>query len=456
MVRQYSTEKDVLLPRDPNKTYNPWMCLLLGPVVMFHITAYFLQMLIINQYSYFRFLDEHFPEISGNATKLDQSKCANSTASDVYEAQVQMQSLTSKFTIYITLAAGLPGIFASLLFGSFSDTYGRKPFIALPLLGTLIKGILCAVGIYFKVNIYVFLAFILLEGLTGTFMSTITMELAYIADVTLPGKNRSLFIALAEMAGGTGALIGSVLSGYFINQSSYLAPMTSSCVIVSLGLMIILLLLPETLTYSNQEHPTLMSRLKEVVSFYLHDTSQSGKKWDYILCIVILTFSSMVTFGRTNVETLYQINTPFCWGPVKIGWFVAIRMAAQFILGLSLIRICQACWEDEIIGMFGAITCFASFILEAFAVTDLELLLVPAVGIGSQVTSPMIKAIMSKMTNPNKQGVLTAGIGMTESSCSLVGTVLSGAVYSVTVSFFRGSVFILFAVFVAAAIFFLM
>ncbi|XP_056005243.1 solute carrier family 46 member 3-like isoform X3 [Ostrea edulis] len=66
-------------------------------------------------------------------------------------------------------------------------------------------------------------------------------------------------------------------------------------------------------------------------------------------------------------------------------------------------------------------------------------------GGGSVLTLPMIRAIMSRMTSPDKQGALFGGIAGIETACGVIGSLTFNAIYAHTISFFRGTVFIVMA-----------
>jgi hypothetical protein len=54
------------------------------------------------------------------------------------------------------------------------------------------------IGIYFNFNIAYFIIFYAVEGCTGTWVSTLSMVYCYIADLTEPGKPRTIVIGLLE------------------------------------------------------------------------------------------------------------------------------------------------------------------------------------------------------------------------------------------------------------------
>uniref|UniRef100_K1S1V1 Proton-coupled folate transporter n=1 Tax=Magallana gigas TaxID=29159 RepID=K1S1V1_MAGGI len=67
------------------------------------------------------------------------------------------------------------------------------------------------------------------------------------------------------------------------------------------------------------------------------------------------------------------------------------------------------------------------------------------VGGGAVLALPMIRAIMSRMTSPDKQGALFGGIAAIETACYIVGSLIFNPIYSHTVSIFRGYVYVVMA-----------
>lgn len=124
---------------------------------------------------------------------------------------------------------------------------------------------------------------------------------------------------------------------------------------------------------------------------------------------------------------------------------MGLRIISSYVIGLVLIRVLQCCVSVEFIALIGALSHMGAFILEAFAEESYELFLVPIVSFGSAMVAPIMRGIMSRMTPPDKQGTLFAGMGMIDSFITIVGTTVSSAVYSATVTYFRGFVFLMFA-----------
>ncbi|KAK3098837.1 hypothetical protein FSP39_023526 [Pinctada imbricata] len=388
-------------------------------------------------------------------TEVYRERCNANFTEATYRLHFKIHALSSRFSLYLTLAAGIPSVFAYILIGSYSDTYGRRLFFYIPLIGTFAKALLSTIGAYFDISIYYWILFVLPESICGSFTSTTCIALAYIADITYPGKRRSVYFGLLEMMTSIGAMMGVVASGYLIDSFGFTAAFVSSIFLLSIPILVILFLLPESLNDKNRMiYASIHERFSTVVSFYVkgNSTTPAEKRKIYVICAAVLVICGVVINGRPTIETEHQTHPPFCWTTVLIGCFFATRMLFQSIVGLGMIRPCQHCWYDETIGIMGAVTCFTSFFVEAFAQTDTELLIVPIVGIGSQVTAPMVRSIMSKMTPPYQQGSLAGSIALVESMAAMLGSAVCGRIYRATVHYMKGAVFLVMACLVIVTI----
>jgi hypothetical protein len=77
----------------------------------------------------------------------------------------------------------------------------------------------------------------------------------------------------------------------------------------------------------------------QVFGFYLFDGSVL-QRCAYVLGLLIFFLITMVDLGKMGVETLYFINSPFCWGSVKIGIFMGARIFVQNVGGVVGLKVC--------------------------------------------------------------------------------------------------------------------
>ncbi|XP_033735180.1 solute carrier family 46 member 3-like [Pecten maximus] len=426
-----------------NAVKTPLRFYILGPILFFMIFCFSTNSLIITQYVYDVIEEEEFPGIHFNKSE-DENRCYENKTSQEYLDQQEIQRLASTYIIYVSLSSGVPGIFSNLVFASLSDRYGRKPFIFITATGTFIASAMLAVGIYLKWNIYALLVFQFVGGSTGGWIASLSIGFAAVADITRAGKSRAFAIVLIEIAVGMGALVGSALSGYLIDGVGYYKAMIISASVACVAVMFSLIF-PETLKKEHSRKHGVLQTFKNIFLFYTEDISSVGKRWKFWACLAALFFSFLSIFGKMGIETLYQLNSPFCWTPVKVGWYTTLRIGLPLVIGMGLVKPFQACMQEHVIGILGSLSYIAGYVLEALATNELMMLIVAFISFMGALPVPIIRAIMSHMTPPEQQGTLFAGVAAVETICAVLGSVTGNAIYAATVDWFRGFTFLLFA-----------
>ncbi|KAJ8308915.1 hypothetical protein KUTeg_013789, partial [Tegillarca granosa] len=402
----------------------------------------------MQQYALQYYQNSYFPNSTRNISDGEQSVCSQNTSSQEYKDQQLVQSVTSELSIYWSLAQNIPAIFLSIIYGSLSDRYGRKLIIIISLLGTGVKAGLCALGIFLNLNIYISIVFFGVEGFTGTWISSLMALFAYGADITKPGNNRTVIILLLETFLGVGAVIGMLVSGYLIKYLGFSYANVIASGFVAVGVLITLIFLPESVHVSEETKKTKIdfSYLNTSFKFYtVKNFSKYGKRWQYLVCLSIFVLIVTANLGKATVESLYVLNSPFCWNSVTLGWFGALRSGLLAVTAAAIVKPLQFCFRDENIIIIGALSYIASCILEAFTTNNIVMFMVPVVGALTNIQTPVIRSMMSKMTSPDVQGALFAGIAALESVCNLTSSVISSGIYAETVSIFRGLVFLVMA-----------
>lgn len=424
---------------EPETKRVPRRCFLVAPVVLLHLFSYALINITMTQYAYAAIYEMRYPNETTTGSSEGDASCEVNTTSDTYIHQQTVQAETSLWTIYCYLAANSPAILANLLMGPLSDKYGRKNVFIISLLGTFARSLGNAFAIYYKINIYIFVAFYGVEGICGLWMCTLNTSHSYVADITGTGKQRSFGMALIEICLGLGLTLGTLASGYIIADLGFMYPMVVSFSCIIIAIIIAAFILPETSIKINHQPQSISQTFRNTISFY---TDKSANRWRYVVCLSIIFLVAFSNIGRTSVDTLYELNSPFCWDSVLIGWYATLRSLCHIIIGIGSVRLFQFCLSDESIAMLGSISFVGSAIQEALAETDIILFTVPLTGAGSIMSAPMIRGIMSRMTRSDKQGAMFAGIAAVEAVCGLTGAISANALYAATVNFFRGLVFL--------------
>lgn len=359
-----------------------WRCFVLFAGLFLLVVAFtILQLGVLNQYVYYAFQKKYFPNITFNTGEQQKSHChTNTTASSNTDDEIRnkVQVAASSFMVYTSLALYIPPIFGNFFFMTLSDTYGRKPFILLPVFGSLLRSALFVVGIYYELDIYWFLGFLFIEGVTGGIFCHVTAAFSYIADITEKGDKRIFLMVIAEVMAAFGGLLGTLSSGYLIRAFGFTIPSFIATMSLLLSTLLLAVFLPESLPAEfkpRSQNINCFNKFKGVWAFYTSNKYGEGTQWRYVCSILILICVQIGMHGRSNVETLYQLNEPFCWNSVLLGWFAGVRILSSYIIGLVLIRVLQCCVSVEFIALVGAASHMASFVLESFAEKNFELFL---------------------------------------------------------------------------------
>ncbi|VDH99950.1 MFS transporter, PCFT/HCP family, solute carrier family 46 (folate transporter), member 1/3 [Mytilus galloprovincialis] len=418
-----------------------WSFVIVGAVLMIHMFSYILNMYVLNEYAYLAITKEQYPngmdEDTGNGTG-----CALNTSTNAFKQQLRVQEIQSRWSIYCTLASNIPSIFVSINIVSYSDVYGRKIFFLPPLLGTMIKSLLCSIGIYYELTMNWFIPFFIVEGFGGLWIASLAMTLCFISDLTKGGKQRSFAIGVMETSFEVGSLLSSLLSGYLIKYTKgFLIPVLLSEIVTILGILVVLLLLPETLPLSMRRPATpITHNMKKMTDFYTSQVSSMANKWLFVLAISIFILTDF-SLGSVNVSMLYELGSPFCWSNVKVGNFGTIETLVGCVACILMIKLFHHCTTDQVIALVGSITSALSLIWQGFANTSFMLYLVPVIGLGRTLAMPMMRGTMSKLTPPDLQGSLFGSIAAVEAIVNMTGSVTANAIYSATVEVYKGTVF---------------
>lgn len=360
-----SASESIYLLKSETKL-SPWKWLVV-PYCFLYMGAYVMSSATFVQYVYKRVEHEMFADRDKFNITLG---CFANTSDPNYQRQMAVQARVSHWNMYFSLAAGIPALFASFILGSSSDRFGRKFLFFLPCLGAVIRMTVCTVGIYLNFNLLYFLIGFFLEGLTGYIATMLLVSFTYVADITPPkGKLRSFGITMIELVNGIAATIFSFATGYFIQNKGYFYPMLTSGVLVAITMFIVIFIVESYPKDKRNMTETMFDKLKTIYDLFI-GASNKGRRWMYNSLMLVFLLTMFTSFGRQSVEPLYQLDTPFCWSPEKLGYFGSLKSLLQQIFGMGLIKLLQQGMSDESMAMLGCVSFGASFVLEGLAQTD--------------------------------------------------------------------------------------
>ncbi|XP_046575156.1 solute carrier family 46 member 3-like [Haliotis rubra] len=416
--------------------------ILCGVMMILYMSGLISLVPLLSQYIRVRVAESYSNNTNGSVGADDV--CKRNNSDDNVRLGIKIQEEASELMLFIMLPGSIVSIFVNLLLGSYSDFLGRRFLFFVPTFGATLKATFMCFIIGFNMSLnWAYLAY-LLEGCTGGFTAFLLAVFAYTADVTTPGRKRTFMIALMEGILAVAGAVGQLAVGFIIEDVSYLFAAIMVAAIFGIALLVVVTVLPETMTNKMEKQWSPLPHVKKVFGFFF--TRGSGKQRAmYILALLIFYFGVIVNLGRTSVETLYQLDRPFCWSPLKIGYYGAIKLSFTVACSVIGLKLLQPCFRDMTIALIGLAFGAASFVMEGLAVNDWMLYSVPVIGFIAFNVVPVSRATMSKMTSPLEQGALFSSIAAMETICNTMSNTLYNAVYQSTVGVFRGAVFIMMA-----------
>ncbi|XP_071081205.1 lysosomal proton-coupled steroid conjugate and bile acid symporter SLC46A3-like [Haliotis cracherodii] len=395
---------------------------------------------LLTQYLYKRYSDAAFDSSTGSANAPNQT-CYINKSDPGYMLQEMVQEQTSNFQTILTVIGSCGAVVSCMFLGAYSDFLGRRFLFIVPLVGEVLKFWLLTVVIYWNLDLrYLYIGEVF-EGISGGYNGVILASYAYTADNTPPKNSRTIGIAVIDFTTYLAAAASQVITGYFIKDLGYLYPSITTASLMFLSLLVVLVILPETIsTDRRSKYPTPLKAVKNVFGFYFSKDFGSKRSlfWLALASYFILYFSQR---GVTFVEYLFQLNLPFCWGPELIGYFNMALSLSRQLLGIPVIKLLHLCTSDPEICIITSIIQAGAYVLNGLANTDVMLFsFVLPNGIAGPLL-PALRAMMSRIAPAEMQGSLFAGIGLVNIISEGFGVTVFNELYDVTVEILRGFAF---------------
>ena len=331
-------------------------------IIIFMLFGTIIMGLADTQYGYYAF--QMRQNITSDLSKSKQSLCEVNKTSSEYMLQQDIQSKTAVWNAYCHLAQSVPVVVMAMMVGSWSDKIGRKASLYIPTFGILFKAGFFALGITFNWDIYTFVIPFFVDGLCGTWISLLSAAYSYAADLTKAGKKRLFGIVAVEVILGFGVVVGTFTSGFVFKYLGFLYGSVLVTGICILNCICIFFLQESVSSTSEIKTISQVQYLKNAVSFYVYEDLQ---RWKYQILALVFAFNVLPNIGRINIQSLFVMNSPFCWNTVYIGYFGAERAAVQMIVGVGLSPLLYKLMSKKTMVVVGSISQIGYYILTAFA-----------------------------------------------------------------------------------------
>ncbi|XP_002912377.1 proton-coupled folate transporter isoform X1 [Ailuropoda melanoleuca] len=406
-----------------------------GPVEPLVFLANFslvLQGPLTTQYLWHRFS----ADLGYNGTR-DRGSCSNHSADPI---MTEVETLTSHWTLYMNLGGFLVAIFSSTLLGAWSDCVGRRPLLVLASLGLLLQALVSIFVVQFQLHVGYFVLGRILCAFLGDFSGLLAAGFASVADVS-NNRSRTMRMALLEACIGVAGMLASLLGGHWLRAQGYANPFW-----LALALLIAMTLYAAFCFGETVKEPTparlfTLRHHRSIVQLYVTPAPEKSRKH---LALYSLAIFMVVTvhFGAQDILTLYELSKPLCWDSKLIGYGSAAQHLPYFtsLLGLRLLQHCLAdTWVAEIglaFNILGMVV-FAFATITPLMFTGYGLLFL------SLVTTPIIRAKLSRLVGESEHGALFSAVACTNSLAMLMASGIFNSLYPATLNFMKGFPFLL-------------
>jgi MFS family permease len=401
-----------------------------------------------------------------------------------------VQSLVARFQLLQSFLAGFFSAIVSPHLGALSDRIGRKKVIAFVTMGIFVlEAIAIIVGTYpGEVSVYWMLVGATVDGLCGSFTTSMALSFAYASDCT-PPERRNVAFGYFHGTLFAGVALGPILAGLLIQRTGTVM----FVFYVGLGchafFLLFLLAIPESVSNERQLHAREKHAIKMQAPQY-ETWFSTLKNWNLFEPLGILwpTGEGSSPKLRKNLFLLAAIDTTM-FG-VAMGTLQIILIYAEFKFGwnafesskfLSAVNICRvgalivilplltrvfrgpaklqssghrgADWLD--INFIRAAILFdlTGYIGYATVQTGGLMILSGMIASFGGIGSPTLQSSLTKHIPADRTGQMLGATGLLHALARVVAPTLFNLIYSQTVGSFPQTVFVCLAsVFVLASI----
>lgn len=392
----------------------------------------------------------------------------------------KVQSDTAVFLLWANLTTGILTAIVTPHLGALSDRLGRKPVMVCSIFGAIIAAITTIlVGKRSRtISINWLLLGFVADGLCGSLTSVMVLCNAYTSDCT-PSRTRNVAFGHFQAAVFAGVALGPIIGGAIIQKTNdTLVPFYFALGCYFFFILFTFFVVPESLPEHeksvNKSHPNFEPdehrrrfRLQDL-NIFAHLSvlwpSTSGSSTLLRRNLVVLAISDTMTFGialSTLQILLLFARKRFHWDPVEANGFlstvnvckVTILVLLPPLLNRYFYKSTPASLDNKHVGSdsldLGIIRTSVLFetlgyVGYAFAPSGSLFTLSGIIACVGSLASPTLQASLTKAVPAEKTGRMLGALGLLHALARVVAPVVVNTIYSNTVVWFDGFVFLCF------------
>ncbi|XP_054757537.2 proton-coupled folate transporter-like [Lytechinus pictus] len=354
------------------------------------------------------------------------------------------QADASYWLLIYNLVQIFPAMIVSPLIGSWSDRAGRKVAMLLPAFGYLIGISIWLVVFYYHLSkSYITIAYLIM-GSFGDFPTLLAVCNAYMSDIATRQSRTYRMIILGIVIEFTTG-VSQIVIGFWIFYSGFAAPFWFIFAAIVTVIAYIVIFLKESNTNIGERPANFFSASQFDAVFALFARADSRKRSELVSCLVVLGVHMMSLHSTFLLVLLVVLSPPLCWTSIIVGFYIASSFLFGSVGTLIGGKLFSGLTDDLTISQIGIWSSLIGLSFIAFGNSSLVLFLGAMLGSFRFLTSPSMRSRLSKLADEHEQGAVLACASCVESLGSLIGPSLYNLIYSLTLEYFRGIVFLVMA-----------
>lgn len=323
----------------------------------------------------------------------------------------QVREISKSLSFYNSIYMGILNIctlISCLFTGSWSDSFGRRPLMALPsALGLIAEVIfiICSVKSRSIPVIPLVMVAAFFNGISGGSATVLASCFGYIADVT-GVTSRTRRLSFLEAAFTIGGFVGSYATSLILKSSSFTVQDAhiiafTLCIILHLAILIYVWSLPET---DRPLRPPDQSHVKAMIQSITKERPTRS---------LILTLCGLGIANSCSTSTSLTLSLP--WLKQSVKWdssqYSFYNGTHLLLAGVSLVlllpmlqRTIPRVMTDPVVGFLGFTSKSVGWLNFAFASSNLQVYLGLFLFLFADYSMPAIRSLMSRAVTQHERG----------------------------------------------------
>ncbi|CAH1142293.1 unnamed protein product [Phyllotreta striolata] len=309
-----------------------------------------------------------------------------------------------------SVLSDLAPIIFCMFVGTWSDKFGRKPFLILCLTGFVLSTLINTLIIHFEyVSPWWFVISNIPSSLTGGFTTLLMVISAYLTDVT-DDNNRMIRLAIFEAFFALASILGNLSSSYLLYATSYEWIYIIATSFLVLSLLYTIFFIPESrkdiIPFSMKELINTIN-LKDIIKESFKKRENNTRP--YIVTILVFYFVYQMSIGEISVTTLF-LRKKLHWTLTKITTVNSVTSVGNVFGALFGTYILYK-WlkiKEIYVCLLSFVLLSVSDILRALAFNDYYIYISYVFHIIYVLPILMLKTLMSFMLPPEDMGKIFA------------------------------------------------